>query len=30
MEVVDVISGVDRDSSDRPREPVSIDRVDLS
>jgi len=30
MDVVDKISGVDRDSSDRPREPVTIDRVELS
>ncbi|HLM94574.1 MAG TPA: peptidylprolyl isomerase [Gaiellaceae bacterium] len=30
MEVVDEISGVDRDGSDRPREPVTIDRVELS
>jgi peptidyl-prolyl cis-trans isomerase B (cyclophilin B) len=30
MDVVDEISGVDRDSSDRPREPVTIDRVELS
>jgi len=30
MEVVDEISGVGRDGSDRPREPVTIDRVELS
>jgi peptidyl-prolyl cis-trans isomerase B (cyclophilin B) len=30
MGVVDEISGVDRDGSDRPREPVTIDRVELS
>ena len=30
MEVVDEISGVDHDGSDRPREPVTIDRVELS
>jgi peptidyl-prolyl cis-trans isomerase B (cyclophilin B) len=30
MDVVDEISGVDRDGSDRPREPVTIDRVELS
>ncbi len=30
MDVVDEISGVDRDGTDRPREPVTIDRVDLS
>jgi cyclophilin family peptidyl-prolyl cis-trans isomerase len=29
MEVVDAISGVDRDSSDRPREPVTIETVEL-
>jgi cyclophilin family peptidyl-prolyl cis-trans isomerase len=29
MDVVDEISAVDRDSSDRPREPVTIDRVEL-
>jgi cyclophilin family peptidyl-prolyl cis-trans isomerase len=29
MEVVDAISAVDRDSSDRPREPVTIDSVEL-
>jgi cyclophilin family peptidyl-prolyl cis-trans isomerase len=30
MDVVDRISQVDRDANDRPREPVTIDRVDLS
>ncbi len=30
MDVVDEISGVDRDGTDRPREPVTIDRVELS
>jgi peptidyl-prolyl cis-trans isomerase B (cyclophilin B) len=30
MDVVDEISGVDRDGSDRPREPVTIDRVEIS
>jgi cyclophilin family peptidyl-prolyl cis-trans isomerase len=30
MDVVDEISGVPRDTSDRPREPVTIERVDLS
>jgi cyclophilin family peptidyl-prolyl cis-trans isomerase len=30
MDVVVEISGVDRDGSDRPREPVTIDRVELS
>jgi cyclophilin family peptidyl-prolyl cis-trans isomerase len=30
MDVVDEISGVDRDGSDRPREPVTIERVELS
>ena len=30
MDVVDEISGVDRDGNDRPREPVTIDRVELS
>jgi cyclophilin family peptidyl-prolyl cis-trans isomerase len=29
MEVVDAISNVDTDASDRPREPVSIERVEL-
>ena len=29
MDVVDEISEVDRDSSDRPRDPVTIDRVEL-
>ena len=28
MDVVDAISAVDRDSSDRPREPVTIERVE--
>jgi peptidyl-prolyl cis-trans isomerase B (cyclophilin B) len=30
MEVVDRISAVDRDANDRPREPVTIERVELS
>jgi len=30
MDVVDEISGVDRDGSDRPRDAVTIDRVELS
>ena len=30
MDVVDEISGVDRDGSDRPRDAVTIDRVDLA
>ncbi|MEO8291233.1 MAG: peptidylprolyl isomerase [Gaiellaceae bacterium] len=30
MDVVDTISGVNCDSSDRPREPVTIERVELS
>jgi cyclophilin family peptidyl-prolyl cis-trans isomerase len=30
MEVVDEISAVPRDASDRPREAVTIERVDLS
>jgi cyclophilin family peptidyl-prolyl cis-trans isomerase len=30
MDVVDQISQVDRDSTDRPREPVTIERVELS
>src|SRR5881396_2942747 len=30
MDVVDTISGVDRDSSDRPRDPVTIQRVELA
>jgi cyclophilin family peptidyl-prolyl cis-trans isomerase len=30
MEVVDRISGVDRDANDQPRTPVTIERVDLS
>ena len=30
MDVVDSISGVDTDSRDRPRDDVTIDRVDLS
>ncbi|HET8873433.1 MAG TPA: peptidylprolyl isomerase [Gaiellaceae bacterium] len=29
MDVVDRISRVDRDTNDRPREPVTIDRVEL-
>jgi cyclophilin family peptidyl-prolyl cis-trans isomerase len=29
MDVVDRISGVDRDANDRPREPVTIERVEL-
>ena len=29
MEVVDAISGVDTDASDKPREPVTIERVEL-
>ena len=29
MDVVDAISAVDRDGSDRPREPVTIQRVEL-
>jgi cyclophilin family peptidyl-prolyl cis-trans isomerase len=29
MDVVDRISEVDRDANDRPREPVTIDRVEL-
>jgi cyclophilin family peptidyl-prolyl cis-trans isomerase len=29
MEVVDEISSVDRDGRDRPREPVTLDRVEL-
>ena len=29
MDVVDRISQVDRDTNDRPREPVTIDRVEL-
>jgi hypothetical protein len=29
MDVVDVIAEVPRDSSDRPREPVTIDSVAL-
>jgi peptidyl-prolyl cis-trans isomerase B (cyclophilin B) len=29
MEVVDAISGVETDAGDRPREPVSIERVEL-
>jgi cyclophilin family peptidyl-prolyl cis-trans isomerase len=29
MEVVDRISAVDRDANDRPREPVTIERVEL-
>jgi cyclophilin family peptidyl-prolyl cis-trans isomerase len=30
MEVVDEISSVDRDAQDRPRDPVTIERVELS
>jgi peptidyl-prolyl cis-trans isomerase B (cyclophilin B) len=30
LEVVDAISGVDRDGRDRPLTPVTIDRVELS
>jgi hypothetical protein len=30
MDVVDEISAVPRDASVRPREPVTIERVDLS
>jgi cyclophilin family peptidyl-prolyl cis-trans isomerase len=30
MDVVDRISEADRDASDRPRDPVTIDRVELS
>jgi cyclophilin family peptidyl-prolyl cis-trans isomerase len=30
MDVVDRISQVERDANDRPREPVTIDRVELS
>jgi cyclophilin family peptidyl-prolyl cis-trans isomerase len=30
MEVVDAISSVPRDSSDRPRDDVTIERVELS
>ena len=30
MEVVDRISQVDRDTNDRPREPVTIERIELS
>jgi cyclophilin family peptidyl-prolyl cis-trans isomerase len=30
MDVVDRISEVDRDANDRPREPVTIDRVELA
>ena len=30
MEVVDAISAVDRDASDRPKEPVTIERVELA
>jgi hypothetical protein len=29
MDVVDRISQVDRDTNDRPREPITIDRVEL-
>ena len=30
MDVVDAISAVDRDASDRPKEPVTIQRVELA
>ena len=30
MDVVDAISAVDRDGSDRPKEPVTIERVELA
>jgi peptidyl-prolyl cis-trans isomerase B (cyclophilin B) len=30
MDVVDAISKVDRDKGDRPREPVTTDRVSLA
>ena len=30
MDVVDAISAVDRDASDRPKEPVTIERVELA
>jgi peptidyl-prolyl cis-trans isomerase B (cyclophilin B) len=30
MDVVDAISGVDTDHNDKPREPITIDRVELS
>ena len=30
MDVVDAISAIDRDASDRPREPVTIQRVELA
>ena len=30
MDVVDAISAVDRDSSDQPKEPVTIERVELA
>src|SRR5439155_23532942 len=30
MDVVDEISSVDRDAQDRPRDPVTIERVELS
>ncbi len=30
MDVVDTISSVDRDASDRPKEPVTIERVELA
>jgi peptidyl-prolyl cis-trans isomerase B (cyclophilin B) len=30
MDVVDTISTADRDSSDRPKDPVTIDRVELT
>jgi peptidyl-prolyl cis-trans isomerase B (cyclophilin B) len=29
MDVVDTISGVDTDHNDKPREPVTIDRVEV-
>jgi cyclophilin family peptidyl-prolyl cis-trans isomerase len=30
MDVVDAIAEVDRDASDRPKEPVTIERVELA
>ena len=30
MDVVEAISAVDRDASDRPKEPVTIERVELA
>ena len=30
QDVVDAISGVDRDGSDRPREPITMERVTVS